>query len=232
MPLTGFIKGIDLYKDRKYVESGLKILDEVLGGGLETGLFYMFYGSRRVNEFLYSLIGKTLVSEDTGILIVDCDNWFNPYQLNRRLCSSTLLKKIQVARAFNWEHFKHIISSRLIAASPRSIILIVAGVNTLFLNDVKSKGDYEGFLKVITVLRRIAAADNIVLATYHPNNTPIPHFVTQYPQIHILMDDTGKRLSLTRIKHPSLPTQRVFSQQKIRGKIFLTLDNFKGDYNG
>jgi predicted ATP-dependent serine protease len=202
MTLTGFERGIDLYNKKKYIKSGLGVLDDILGGGLEPGLLYVLYGGMSVNNLLYPIITTKLNNLKIPILIIDCDNWFNPYRLNQDLTSNDHLKKILVARAFNWNHFSRIITEKLTNILDEPSIILVTGLNTLFPSNTKSESDYSDFVRIISKLKNIAAPDNIILVTYHDKT--LLNFVAHYSQVIVFVHKNRTGLSLVLEKHPAL----------------------------
>jgi len=119
-----FIPAIELYERRRAIQritSGSKNLDDLLGGGVETGAVTEFYGEFGCGktQICHTLAVTVQLPEDKGglnanAIYIDTENTFRPERIaeiaeNRGLDPVTSLKNITVARAYNSAHQELII---------------------------------------------------------------------------------------------------------------------------
>ena len=119
-----FVPAIELYERRRAIQritSGSKNLDDLLGGGIETGAVTEFYGEFGCGktQICHTLAVTVQLPEDKGglnanAIYVDTENTFRPERIaeiaeNRGLDPVTSLKNITVARAYNSAHQELII---------------------------------------------------------------------------------------------------------------------------
>ena len=113
----GFESGIDLLKRRESVErvpTGSKALDDLVGGGFETGAItecFGEFGSGKTQIGLaLSVNAQKLKSEKEPIVVfIDTENTFRPERIielakGAGLEPEKVLKNIKVARAYNSDH--------------------------------------------------------------------------------------------------------------------------------
>lgn len=115
----GFESGTDYLEKRKKVVkiiTGSKALDELLGGGIETGVIteaYGPYGSSKTQLAHQFAVNTQLPKEKGGaggiVVYIDTENTFRPERIIQiakavNLDPNQVLKNIKVARAFNSDH--------------------------------------------------------------------------------------------------------------------------------
>jgi DNA repair protein RadA len=115
----GFESGIDLLKKREKIiklTTGSKTLNQLLGGGFETGAVsevYGPYGSSKTQIAHQLAVNVQLPREKGGAngvaVFIDTENTFRPERIiqmakSAGLDSEKVLKNIKVARAFNSDH--------------------------------------------------------------------------------------------------------------------------------
>lgn len=114
-----FISATELYQQRKNVEkisTGSKNLDELLGGGVETGAITELYGEfgSGKTQICHTLAVMVQLPKDkggleAGALYIDTENTFRPERISeiaehRGLDPLKALERIIVARAYNSSH--------------------------------------------------------------------------------------------------------------------------------
>ncbi len=114
-----FISATELYQQRKNVEkisTGSKNLDELLGGGVETGAITELYGEfgSGKTQICHTLSVMVQLPKDkggleAGALYIDTENTFRPERIaeiaeHRGLDPLKALERIVVARAYNSSH--------------------------------------------------------------------------------------------------------------------------------
>lgn len=114
-----FVSAIELYQMRKSIEritTGSKNLDELLGGGIETGAITEFYGEFGCGktQICHTLAVTVQLPKEMGglngnAIYIDTENTFRPERIveiaeHRNLDPTEVLKRIIVARAYNSAH--------------------------------------------------------------------------------------------------------------------------------
>jgi len=115
----GFESGIDLLKRRAIVNkitTGSKAINQLLGGGVETGAItetYGTYGSSKT-QIAHQLAVTTQLSREKGgaggvVVYIDTENTFRPERIQQIAKAQGIdpeeaLKNIRVARAYNSDH--------------------------------------------------------------------------------------------------------------------------------
>lgn len=111
----GFETGIDLLEKRKRIKkltTNSKNLDELLGGGIETGCItecFGEFGSGKTQIAHVLCVNACQSDPETQVFYVDTENTFRPERISQIASSKNLdpkgiLKRIRVARAYNSDH--------------------------------------------------------------------------------------------------------------------------------
>jgi DNA repair protein RadA len=111
----GFESGLDVLKKRQQVSkltSGCKVLDDLMGGGFETGSITEAFGEfgSGKTQIAHLLAVRTLKQfPDAIVIYIDTENTFRPERITQfaegnGLDPETVLKNIKVARAYNSDH--------------------------------------------------------------------------------------------------------------------------------
>jgi DNA repair protein RadA len=225
-----FIEAI--YKHQEYLQkrhllSDFDGLNQIIGGGFESSLFYLLYGSSRIiNSILLSMaivaqLPTTGGGLDSAVIFIDNDNIFNPYSLIRLALSVNLnpnevLAQISVARAFIWNHLGEIVDNlEALVEEQKARIVLISGLTTLFEGEFEQK-KHQMLLKIANKLRTLASDyDLIVMAstrlaqgsTHKPAGGKI---MSHAPHVLIRAIQQGERITFDLMKHPSYPEmQRV-----------------------
>jgi DNA repair protein RadA len=117
--LNNFVTALEIYERKRnvqYISTGVKALDELLGGGIETRAITELvgeFGSGKTN-FCHQLSVMVQLPEDKGglrgkALFIDTENTFRPERIvqiakYRGLDPKEVLKNIFYARAYNSDH--------------------------------------------------------------------------------------------------------------------------------
>lgn len=135
-----FVSAIELYERRKAIEritTGSKNLDELLGGGVETGAVTEFYGEFGCGktQICHTLAVTVQLPKDVGgvdgnAIYVDTENTFRPERIaeiaqHRGLEPTDVLKRITVARAYNSAHQELIVRELGPKIEENSVKLII-----------------------------------------------------------------------------------------------------------
>lgn len=138
--LNNFITALELYERKRnvqYISTGVKALDELLGGGIETRAITELageFGSGKTN-FCHQLSVMVQLPEDKGglsgkALFIDTENTFRPERIvqiakYRGLDPKEALKNIFYARAYNSDHQMMIVDEAKKMIPKENIRLIV-----------------------------------------------------------------------------------------------------------
>ncbi|WP_291766132.1 DNA repair and recombination protein RadA [Caldivirga sp. UBA161] len=138
--LNNFVTALEVYERKRnvqYITTGVKALDELLGGGIETRAITELageFGSGKTN-FCHQLSVMVQLPEDKGglkgrALFIDTENTFRPERIvqiakYRGLDPKEALKNIFYARAYNSDHQMLIIDEAKKIIPKENIRLIV-----------------------------------------------------------------------------------------------------------
>lgn len=138
--LNNFVTALEIYERKRnvqYISTGVKALDELLGGGIETRAITELageFGSGKTN-FCHQLSVMVQLPEDKGglsgkALFIDTENTFRPERIvqiakYRGLDPKEALKNIFYARAYNSDHQMMIVDEAKKIIPKENIRLIV-----------------------------------------------------------------------------------------------------------
>jgi DNA repair protein RadA len=192
-----FINATELYKKRLNIErisTGSRNLDELLGGGIETGSITEIYG-----EFGS---GKTQICHTTAILVqqtkkngglegksiyVDTENTFRPERIvsiskSRNIDHLNALENIIVAKVFNSSHQELVIQElgKIIENNNIKLVIIDSAISHFraeFLGRGALSDRQQRLTKLLHILLRIAELYNIaIIITNQIQSTPDTKF--------------------------------------------------------
>jgi RecA/RadA recombinase len=91
-----FESGWEKHKERQKaprVSTGDLVMDELLGGGVEPEVVYLFYGDKKVTgDLLYGIIVNMLErytsQPEAKVVYADAYNRFNPYTLSKKVTAN------------------------------------------------------------------------------------------------------------------------------------------------
>lgn len=215
------------------LKSGNKYIDELLDGGLRSGLIHLFIGNRKINT---DILMRTAVMafmprtkgglgiETTGkVVYIDAENRFSPYFLSQLALSKSLspqqiLQKIYIARAFQWTQMVELVEEKLPQMKDVQLVLI-SGLTSMFqpVNDRKGK---EGTLNQRSFDELKAAIHGIKTAVKQSN--PIVVITVPKHEHSIHKPFGGKILS-----HFGCVTVEIFEEER-RTDFFLAQHPFMG----
>ena len=216
-----------LYKHQEHLQkhhllSDFNGLNQVIGGGFESNLFYLLYGSSHViNSALLSMavaaqLPRTQGGLDSAVVFIDNDNIFNPYSLIRLALSVNLnpnevLARISVARAFIWNHLGEIVDNiEALLEEQKARLVLISGLTTLFEGEFEPK-KHQMLLKIANKLRTLATDYDLIVtastclaqgSTHKPAGGKI---MSHAPHVLIRAIQQGERITFDLMKHPSYP---------------------------
>lgn len=125
-------------RQMRRLSSGIPLVDELLGGGFEPGLSYLFYGSPACTELLLRCVATALrqVAPAGSVVVIDGNNGVHPTVLLDYLKAAptsapptVFLNQLHLARAFTADQL-------LTLLSDASTTLHEVGAPILFVNGV------------------------------------------------------------------------------------------------
>jgi len=183
-------KALEIFNKRRAairLPTGMRELDALLGGGLECGLFYLFYGDDMVDSLIHSLMVNALGScgkmkLKPRILYLNCGNYREEKTLLDGQLLSSLMKRsgmdplieldrIQVLCAFSDEQQEDIVerAEKYLENDPNVRLVIVHHIAKLFIS---RQGSFRERLEriqrlqhIVSDIWRMAAERNVFFAT-------------------------------------------------------------------
>ncbi len=245
---VSFVEAI--YKHQKQLEkhhflSDFRGLNQVLGNGFESSMFYLLYGSTHAtNSILLSMAVAAQLPIAKGglnasVIFIDNDNIFNPYTLIRlahsvKLDPNTVLARIFVARAFIWNHLGEIVENlETLLDEEKALVILISGLTTQFEGDFERK-KHQMLMKIANKLRNIAIDNEIIVAAstklaqgsaHKPTGGKI---ISHAPHVLVRILQQGERITFNLVKHPSRPARQTvqwLSRPK-RAPHTVSLDQF------
>jgi len=153
----GFTTATEHLKHRQDIinlSTGSKELDELLGGGVETGSITELYGEFRTGktQLCHTLCVTCQLPTDQGggegkVIFLDCEGTFRPENLEKvserfGLNASDVLDNIAVARAQNSEHQMQLLTqASAMMAESRYALIVVDSATALFRTDYQGRGE-------------------------------------------------------------------------------------------
>jgi hypothetical protein len=205
--------------------TGTPTLDNLLEGGYETGLVYLFYGHEELNrDLLRSVVHAQLPPSKGGLsspsIMIDSSNMIdivklrdNAFQLG--LEPESVMDAVYISRAFNASQTFDLVTTCLDEFIERvpARMLLLPGLVDLF---VKEGLDNERTRQMTHMAARINAftlKHNIVtlISTREPLRyaklPPVGKTLASSAQVHILVEQTPMRILYSLTKHPSLKSR-------------------------
>jgi len=241
------------HQQQPKLATGIRLLDEILGGGFERGLSYLLYGSPDCTRLLQRSIAYVLrqVGQSHGIAVIDANNGIRPDVILNHLRTHPLsappaayLNQLHVARAFTTDQLLSLLDD-----APDTIhglnapILFVHGLVHLLQEEVSGLPSAAGVppdprvyrrAQLATYLKQLAFTQQVAVvasadAPKRISQPPLRIGQTAFHRFHVLIHHTRHDAveTVTLEKHPSRPWQqrsKVLSRtHRIRGAQQTTL---------
>ncbi|MHA1839730.1 MAG: hypothetical protein ACTSYO_07225 [Candidatus Ranarchaeia archaeon] len=246
---------------KNMIRTGLAELDGLLRGGIELGLFTLFYGDRHVNQLLLRLAVSAQLPINYGginspVIFIDADMMFNPFEVDSisrdyGIKPAWVLDNIYIVRAFNFPMLIDILSTQLprIFSSTSSSQLMpnhrVKSAKTIIISGVTPKSVNAGvademsakFTKAIGWIRSLAMKKDIAIIASapiadHSKWKPAGGTILQHAaQIQIFVKSKRECIEYLLTKHPSCPPGKAIQWRLDSALTNYTLDLFMGDSN-
>ncbi len=220
------------------ITSGIKLVDELVGGGYERGLSYLIYGSAFCTKMLLRSIATALrlTAPEEGTVVIDGNNGIRPNVLLNHLKTegkpkppTVFLDKLHVARAFTTDQLLTLLfEAPTLIQDAHAPILFVNGIthllqeeeDTLHKNNEATSNETNPLIfrrsQVAALLKRLAFSQHIAViasadAPKRANSPTLRIGQAAHHSFHILIHH--KRINnvdtFTLMKHPSRPWQQL-----------------------
>lgn len=172
----GFRSATEIYQIRAnivYVTTGSKELDNLLGGGIETGSITEIFGEFRSgkSQLCHTLAVNCQLPVSMGgaegrCLYIDTENGFRPERLTAvaeryKISGDSILDNVACARAFNTDHQTQlVVQASAMMTEARYALLIIDSATSLYRTDYCGRGELserqQHLARFLRILLRIA----------------------------------------------------------------------------
>ncbi len=227
-------------------KSGIKALDSLLGGGLESGLVHLFYGERALHDDFHRIAVRVQTSKESGglnspTIIIDSANIIKLEKFTQladeyNLDPETVLDNIYISRAFNSSQTYDLVMNQLdgfLDMIPAKV-LMVTGLPQLYLEEgLKGEGlqEISHMASKISTLTLKRDTFTLVSASVSKRSVSRPEggrTLAGTAQVHILISDSKSRRTYTLAKHPQYPVRRTNRSMTAPSGSTLPLSYFLG----
>jgi len=212
---------------RSYMTTGERVLDDLLGGGLEAGIVHLFYGSSSLNDDLLRMAVVAQLDRQHGglatpVIVLDSINMIDILRLadissEFDLEPEDVNERIFASRAFNSSQTYDLVMNQLdtLLEQVPAKVLILPGLADIYLHD---NATGEGMQQVSHMAYRVMTTTTrkglttVVSAASSTRNPNLPsggRSLAGCAQIHVLVRDTPMRKTYTLAKHPGRPVRTV-----------------------
>jgi len=223
---------------QNHITSGIKLIDDLVGGGFELGLSYLLYGSAFCTKMLLRAIATALclTTPEEGIVVIDGNNGIRPNVLLNHLKTEgkqtppkVFLDKLHVARAFTTDQLLTLLyEAPTVIRDAHAPILFVNGITHLLQEEEEASPNNNGATnnkanplifrrsQLAALLKRLAFSQHIavIASADGPKRASGPALrigQAAHHSFHILIHH--RRINnvdtFTLMKHPSRPWQQL-----------------------
>ena len=229
---------------RKKMATGVTAIDELLGGGLESGLTHLFYGQKGLHEDLLKMAVHAQLSKDRGgiespTIIIDSANMLKiekltDYSFEFDLEPEEVMDKIYITRAFNSSQTYDIVMNQLDEFFVRvpARLLLVTGLPDLYVSEGMTG---EGAQEVTHMATRLMAFTlqrgifTVISAPPSSRNSSFPaggKALSSCAQVHVQVEELKSYYRYSLAKHPNLPVRRASRSKPVTFGTTLPLSYF------
>ncbi|MHA1424316.1 MAG: hypothetical protein ACTSSD_19765 [Candidatus Thorarchaeota archaeon] len=232
----------DKMTKREILQTGIKPLNSLLGGGLEMGLTYLFYGSRSIRECLHRIAVHAQLPADEGgmdipTILIDNENMTSIETLTHwsfefGLDPEIVMDNIFVSRAFNSSQTYDLVMHQLDSFFERvpARLLLLPGLADIYYGE--GTVDAEGKQHLTHMAHRLMTFtlkhDIVTIITGSSSqryryNPAAGHGLKHSAQIHVYVEETKDRLVYNLIKLPQYPLRKEQEDKPNRKMMAATL---------
>ncbi len=210
------------------VSTGVREIDDLLGGGLEFGQMYLFYGHRSMHDDVQRMAVHMQLAPKRGgcgrpTIIIDSANIISTEHiadcaLQLGLEPESVMERIYITRAFNSSQTYELVMGQLkeiFQSVPDTVLLIVAGLPDLFITEGMTTDATRDIARMAARLKTFTLAMGIITIVSAPSSQRNPRYpaggraLASSAQIHIYVRAGRGHLRYTLAKHPSRPVREV-----------------------
>ena len=226
------------------VESGIAVLDSLLGGGLESGLVHLFYGDRSLHDDFHRIAVKVQTSREKGglespTIIIDSGNIiklekFTQLAYEYDLEPEIVMDRIYISRAFNSLQTYDLIMNQLqgFLDTIPARVLMATGLPQLYLEEgLRGEGMQEishmaSKIAALTIRRGIFTLVSAPVSRRSPNVPEGGRTLAGAAQVHIKVSESKSRRIYTLAKHPQFAVKRTSTTKMVSSGTTLPLSYF------
>jgi hypothetical protein len=229
--------------ERRYSSTGEPSLDDLLGGGLETGLIHLFYGHTCLRDdvlrsSIYSLLPPNKGGLHAPVVIVDSMNSIDTvklaeFALNVGLDPDFAFNRVLITRAFNSSQTYDLVINHLesFMSKVRPGMLVLPGLFDIFsregLDAEKMQQIAHMAARIMTFTLNYGIVTIVSADESGRNRSPrVGSALASYSQVHVMVEQTPARIVYSLTKHPS----REFHRASIDRRNRLYYEDLPLDY--
>ena len=219
--------------ERRYSSTGNPDLDDLLGGGLETGLIHLFYGHTCLKDDILRSTIYSLLPPDKGglhapVVIVDSMNSIDTiklaeFALNVGLDPDFAFNRVLITRAFNSSQTYDLVVNHLesFMSKVRPGMLVLPGLFDIFsregLDAQKMQQISHMAARIMTFTLNYGIVTLVSADEAAKNRSPrVGSALASYSQVHVMVDQTPSRVAYSLTKHPSRDFHRMSIERNDR----------------
>jgi RecA/RadA recombinase len=229
---------------RQRLHTGIQALDELLEGGLESGLTHLFYGDRSLHRDLLKIavqaqlpLGKKGINSPT--IIIDSANIMRiedltDYAFEAGLEPEEVMDRIYISRAFNSSQTYDLVMNQLDTFFDRvpARLLMVTGLPDLYFSEgITSEGSQQITHMAAKIMSLTLNRDIFTVVSTRPSEgrKDLPaggRALAGYTQIHVQVTEAKSYFMYTLAKHPQFAVRRVSRPKPVTFGTTLPLSYF------
>ncbi|MHA1719236.1 MAG: hypothetical protein ACTSXK_06905 [Promethearchaeota archaeon] len=227
------------HKDDPHILSGDPFFDNLLQSGLVQGMIYLLIAPRKSAEYLLMALAVHYLCEvnlEGSVTFVDGLNRFNPYWISKEALHfhknpTQILKKIQVARAFNWNQMTELLAERIPTEKRLGNLILISGITQewetmleTFNQGTRGAPNVFNDLKAMqTGLQRAAREGSTVVLTapLHSKSQIKPaggNLLLHFAQVIVRIIPALRKITYFLDQHPFYPAQNLVCPIRLPSK--------------
>ncbi|MFW9977282.1 MAG: hypothetical protein ACFFEJ_04255 [Candidatus Thorarchaeota archaeon] len=229
---------------RMRMSTGITAIDELLGGGLESGITHLFYGERSLHNDLLKIAVHAQVPEKRGglaspTIIIDSANMLKiekltDYSFELELEPEEVMDNIYITRAFNSSQTYDVVMNQLESFFERvpARFLLVTGLPDLYIGEGMTGEAAQQITHMATRLMTFTLQKGLFTIISAPISEKSQYSpaggkaLASCSQIHVHVEEMKSYVRYTLAKHPNLPIRRTSRSKPVAFGTTLPLSHF------
>jgi len=229
---------------RMRMSTGITAIDELLGGGLESGITHLFYGDRSLHNDLLKIATHAQIPEERGglaspTIIIDSANIMKiekitDYSFEFELEPEEVMDNIYITRAFNSSQTYDLIMNQLESFFERvpARFLLITGLPDLYIGEGMTGESAQQITHMATKLMTFTLKRGIFTIITAPESERAPQSpaggkaLASCAQVHVQVEEQKSYFRYTLAKHPNLPVRRTSRPKPVNFGTTLPLSHF------